>query len=414
MNTERRWPAPWVFSLLILPLGMIVGLNYTALPFLLAKAGLTVDRIATLSAIINLPSVTGLILSPMVDVKLRRRTWLAIATFGTAIAACIYFPLLGASHVLLMAGLIFAGGMVTQLVGAAGGGLMVRMLSSADQPKAGAWNMVGALGGGALSGAMVLWLASRMPLPAVGVCLAAVVAILGFIPFTIHEPPPDPSPWFRGRLKAMGKEISELARSPHRRWGTLLLLSPCSTGAAQSLLPAIASHYGVGGSGVMWINGLGGGAALALGALASTLVPGNWDRRLTYAAAGVTNALAAVLLLAANRPSAYLTGTAVYLTTQGLCWARSVALIVEIVGPKARDASTLYTLLNTAAGVAALYVVWLDGIGFRYFGTHGLLLTDAALNVLVFGIVAAVFISCGLGLRSAPQKSTLESDLTSV
>lgn len=414
MNTQRRWPAPWVFSLLILPLGMIVGLNYTALPFLLAKAGLTVDRIATLSAIINLPSVTGLILSPLVDVKLRRRTWLAIATFGTAIAACIYFPLLGASHVFLMAGLMFAGGMVTQLVGAAGGGLMVRMLSSADQPKAGAWNMAGALGGGALSGAMVLWLASRMALSAVGVCFAAVVAILGFIPFTIPEPAPDPSPWFQGRLKAMGKEISELASSPHRRWSTLLLLSPCSTGAAQSLLPAVASHYGVGGGGVMWINGLGGGAALALGALASTLVPGNWDRRLTYAAAGFTNALAAVLLLAANRPSVYLTGTAFYLTTQGLCWARSVALIVEIVGPKARDASTLFTLLNTAAGVAALYVVWLDGIGFRYFGTHGLLLTDAALNVLVFGIVAAVFINCGLGLRGGPQKPTVESDLNSV
>ena len=73
MSTQYRWPAPWVFSLLILPLGMIVGLNYTALPFLLAKAGLSVDRIATLSSIINLPSVTGLILSPIVDVKLRRK-----------------------------------------------------------------------------------------------------------------------------------------------------------------------------------------------------------------------------------------------------------------------------------------------------------------------------------------------------
>ena len=251
---------------------MIVGLNYTALPFLLAKAGLSVDRIATLSSIINLPSVTGLILSPIVDVKLRRRTWLAIATFGTAIAACIYFPLIGASHALLMATLIFAGGMVTQIVGAAGGGLMVRVLSSTNQSKAGAWTMVGALGGGALSGAMVLWLAARMSLPAAGLCFAAVVAILGYLPFTIPEPAPEPSPWFHGRLATIGKEIWALARSRHRRWGTLLLLSPCATGAAQSLLPAIASHYGVGGSGVMWINGLGGGGALALGALVSTWV----------------------------------------------------------------------------------------------------------------------------------------------
>jgi len=392
---------PWVFSLLILPLGMIVGLNYTALPFLLAKAGLPVDWVATISSIINLPGVLGLIVSPIVDVKLRRRTWLAIGTFGTAITACIYFPLIGSSQAVLMTVLIFAGGMVTFLVVAACGGLMVRVLSLTDQPKAAAWTQVGVLGGGALSGAMVLWLAARMSLFAAGICFGILVAVLGPLAFTIHETAPLPSPWFHGRFATIGKEIWGLVRSRPRRWGTLLLLSPCATGAAQSLLPAIASHYGVGGSGVMWINGLGGGGALALGALASTLVPGTWDRRLTYAAAGVTNALAALFLLMANRPSVYLAGTFFYLATQGLCWARSVALIVEIVGPETRDASTLYSLLNAAVSIPVLYVVWLDGVGFRYFGTHGLLLTDALFNFFVFGIVAVVFMSCGLGLRPA-------------
>jgi len=162
----------------------------------------------------------------------------------------------------------------------------------------------------------------------------------------------------------------------------------------------------------MWINGLGGGGALALGALVSTLIPGTWDRRLTYAAAGVTNALAAVFLLSANRSSVYLAGTFFYLATQGLCWARSVALIVEIVGRETRDASTLYSVLNAAASIAALYVVRLDGVGFRYFGTHGLLLTDALLNFLMFGIVAMVFIARGMGLRSVPDASALESDST--
>jgi len=405
MPTQRRWPAPWVFSLLILPLGMVVGFNSTPLPFLLAKAGVPVDRIASASAIASLPGVVGLFIAPIVDIKLRRRAWLAIGIFGTAIAACIYFPLIGASHVVLMTALIFAGGMVTFLVMAACGGLMVRMLSSTDQPKAAAWIQVGVLGGGALSGAMVLWLVARMPLVAVGFCFAVLTAALGYIPFTIPERAPEPSPWFRGRLVALGREVWGLARSRERLWGSLLLLSPCATGAAQSLLPAIASHYGVGGSGVMWINGIGGGVALALGALCSTLVPGNWDRRFTYAAAGVMNALAAILLLAANRPSVYLAGTAFYLATEGLCAARSVALIVEIVGQEARDASTLYSLLNAAVSLPIVYVTWVDGVGFRYFGMRGLLLTDAALNFLVFGIVAVIFMSCGLGLRSGPQTS---------
>src|SRR5262250_2571649 len=156
MPIQRRWPAPWIFSLHILPLGMIYGFNFTALPFLLAKAGVPVDRIASVSAINLFTGVLGLLTAPLVDIKLRRRTWLAVGTFGTAIAACIYFPLIGASHALLMSVLIFAGGMVTFLVVAACGGLMVRIPSLTDQPKAAAWTQVGVLGGGALSGAMVL------------------------------------------------------------------------------------------------------------------------------------------------------------------------------------------------------------------------------------------------------------------
>ncbi|HLK34531.1 MAG TPA: MFS transporter [Terriglobales bacterium] len=399
MSSPRAWRPPWVFSLLILPLGMVVGFNSTPLPYLLANAGVAVDRIATISSIANSPGVLGLFLAPIVDIKLRRRTWLAIGTFGTALAACLYFPLIRASHLMLMTAVIFAGGIVTFLVVAACGGLMVKLLSATDQSKAAAWSQVGLLGGGGLSGALVLWLVARTSLVTAGFCFAALITLLGFLPFTIPEPPPAQSAWFRGRLATIGREMWLLVRSPERGWGTLLLLSPCSTGAAQSLLPAIASHYGVSASGVMWINGIGGSGALALGAWGGTLIPGIWDRRLTYAGAGVTNALAAVVLLAATRPSVYLVGTALYLATQGLCWARSVALIVDIVGPEARDPSTLYCLLNAAVTVPLLYMIWLDGVGFHHFGTHGLLATDACFNLIVFAIVAGVFITRGMRLR---------------
>jgi MFS transporter, PAT family, beta-lactamase induction signal transducer AmpG len=403
MSSQCRWPAPWVFSLLILPLGMIVGFNFTPLPFLLARAGVPVDRIATVISISTLPGILGLLVAPIVDIKLRRRTWLATGIFGTAIATCLYFPLIGASHLISMTMLIFAGGIASFLVMAACGGLVVRMLTVSDQSKAAAWIEVGLLGGGALSGAMVLWLVARIPLVAAGFCFAGLIALLGPVAFTISEPAPPPSPWFHGRLSVIARGIWSLIRSRSSRWSVFLLLSPCSTGAAQSLLPAIASHYGVGGRGVMWINGLGGGAALALGALCSSLIPANWDRRLTYAGAGVTNALAAILLLTANRPSVYLAGTTFYLLTEGLCAARSVALIVETIGPETQDASTLYALLNAAVSIPITYVIWLDGFGSRHFGTHGLLWTDAALNLVTFAIVATVFVTCGMGLRSAPS-----------
>lgn len=400
MRDVRQWPAAWLFSLLILPLGIVVvGFNFTALPLLLAQAGVAVDRIATISSIVNLPGVIGFLFAPIVDVKLRRRTWLAIATFGTALSVCLYFPLIGTSHLVFMTLLILFGGLVTFLVAAACGGLIVKKLSESEQSKAAAWMMAGQLGGGALGAALILRLAGHMSFGKVGLSTAAVAALPGILAFTIPETPPQASSWFRGRLPQIGKEFWALFRTPGRRWSTLLLVAPGGTGAAQSLLPAVASHYGVGVSGVMWMNGVGGGVLLAVGSLSGALIPGDWDRRLTYAAAGLTNGLAALVLLAANRPSVYLVGTALYLVTEGLCWARSTALMVEIVGVETSDASTLYSVLNAIVTIPLLYMIKLDGFGFSRFGIHGLLGTDALANLLMFSAVALIFLLCGLSFR---------------
>jgi MFS transporter, PAT family, beta-lactamase induction signal transducer AmpG len=400
MPNLRKPPAPWLFSLLILPLGIvIVGFNFTALPLLLAQAGVPVDRIASISSIINLPSVVGSLLAPVVDIKFRRRTWLVLASFGTALTACLYFPLIGASHLVLMTALILAGGLITFLVLAACGGLIVKTLSESAQSRAAAWIMAGQQSGGALGAALILWLALRVPLATVGVCVAALVAGLGLLAFTIPEPLPWPSTRFRDHILQVGKELWSVVHSPQRRWSTLLLFAPVSTGAAQTLLPAVASHYGVGTSGVIWMNGVAGGAMLGLGSLTGAVIPGDWDRRLTYAAAGLTNALAAIVLLVASRPSIYLAGTAFYLLTAGLCWARGIALMVEIVGAETRNASMLFGLLNAIATIPFLYMIRLDGLGFSRFGIHGLLWTDAGANLFVFAVVAVTFIVYGLRLR---------------
>jgi MFS transporter, PAT family, beta-lactamase induction signal transducer AmpG len=192
-------------------------------------------------------------------------------------------------------------------------------------------------------------------------------------------------------------------RSPKRRWSVLLLIAPGSTCAAQSLLPALASHYGVGGTGVMWTNGVAGAVVLALGSLSGVLVPGDWDRRLTYAGAGLTNALGALVLLVANRPSVYFWGTLLYLLTAGFCNARYVALVLDIIGTEGCDTSTWYAALTAAGNIPIVSMIWLEGKSFHSFGTHGLLWTDAAANLVVFVIVAFVFATRGLGIRGAPE-----------
>jgi hypothetical protein len=141
------------------------------------------------------------------------------------------------------------------------------------------------------------------------------------------------------------------------------------------------------------------------------LVPGDWDRRLTYAGAGLTNALGAIVLLVANRPSVYFWGTLLYLLTAGFCNARYVALVLDIIGTEGHDTSTWYAALTAAGNIPIASMIWREGKSFHRFGTHGLLWTDAAANLVVFVIVAFVFATHRLGIRGAPTSRSFKLDI---
>jgi len=403
INRLRSWPSPWIFGVLILPVAVYVGFISTPLPFLLSKAGVSVYQIASIGSLLQIPNILVFLWAPLVDVRLRRRTWLILSAAATALCLWIAQPFVGSQQLYMLTALLLIAGITVSLVLAASGGLMVTTLSADKQPKAAAWNQAGYLAGGALGGALVLWLVTRLPVVLTGFVLAVVLFLPALLAFTLPEKEPEASHWFKGRLSAIGREVGGVLKSPLRRWSTLLLMAPACTGAAQLLLPAIASHYGVGASGVIWINGLGGGIALAGGSLCGALVPAAWDNRIVYAGAGLTNAIAAFVLMAANGAAGYLVGTIFYLATQGLCWARFTALIVEIVGPDTKDASTLYSALSAAGSIPLAYMTWLDGFGSSRLGTHGLLWTDAVGNLIVFAVVVMVFVIGGLKFRHEPK-----------
>jgi hypothetical protein len=315
-----------------------------------------------------------------------------LASFVSAACLAAAMPLVGPQRLALITGLLFAGMAVNVLVSAAQGGLMVGMLSRAGQATASAWTQAGNLGGGALGAGITMWLLARLPLPSAVAATAAMVAVPSLAALTLPEAPPAKSSNWVEHVGKIGKELLTVFHSRRTVWGLLLLASPVSSGAALNLLPAVASHYGVGAQGVMWVNGMAGGLLLALGSLLATLVPGDWDRRLTYAAAGLLNGITSLTLLAGNHPMVYFIGTLLYLITTGFGYARFTALVLDILGPGAHGTSTRYSLFLAAGNLPITYMLWLDGQGFRYFGTHGLFGVDAAGNFLVFLVVAGAWL----------------------
>src|SRR5260370_16536625 len=88
-------PAPWVFGIANLPYGVYSGFIGTAMPYLLRNAGLTVDRIADISAMTLAPAIWYFLWSPLVDVGLRRRSWLILMSALSAgcMLAALLLPL---------------------------------------------------------------------------------------------------------------------------------------------------------------------------------------------------------------------------------------------------------------------------------------------------------------------------------
>lgn len=389
----KRWPPPWLFLILILPGGIFNGFTQTPMPFLLGNAGVAVDRIANISSLLQVPTIIYFLWAPLVDMKLRRRTWLMLASFASAACVGLATPLVGVRHLTAVTALLLVGMTINVMVSSAQGGLMVTTLSRAGQAKASGWTQAGNLGGGALGGGITLWMLQRMPLPLAALLTAAMTALPSTAAFTIAEGLPAKSTNLLDRVRKIGRELIAVFRSRRTLWGLLLLASPVSSGAALYLLPAVASQYGVGGQGVTWVNGMAGGLVLALGSLLATLVPGEWDRRMTYAAAGLLNGLACLTLLAGNRPMVYFTGTVLYLITTGFGYARFTALVMDVLGHGEHGTSTRYSLFLAAGNLPIAYVLWLDGQGFRHFGTHGLFGVDAEGNLLVFALVACAWMT---------------------
>jgi PAT family beta-lactamase induction signal transducer AmpG len=269
---------------------------------------------------------------------------------------------------------------------------MVSSLTRAGQATASGWTQAGNVGGGAVGAGVTLWLLAHVPLSLAVMATVAMAALPSLAALTIQEAPPASSAGFTDHLRSIGKELLTVFRSGRTLGGLLLLASPVASGAALNLLPAVADRYGVGGQGVIWVNGMAGGLVLATGSLLATLLPSDWDRRLTYAGAGLLNALASLTLLAGHRPTVYFTGTVLYLVTTGFGYARFMALVMDVLGPGEHGLSTRYSLFLAAGNLPIAYVLWLDGQGFRRFGTAGLFGVDAAGNLLVFALVAAFWL----------------------
>jgi hypothetical protein len=373
---------------LALPVGIYLGFLTTSLPFLLKKEGSSVEQVATVGAVLRLPALLFFLWAPLVDSGLRRRSWLVLAAAVAGIGLWAGFPRDDAALTQTMIPLLLLTGIAVSIIHVAGGGLIITSLTRFDQAKASAWYEAGKFASAGISAAAILSMTMHLPPALVAGLSGLLLSLPSLVAYAVTELPPQNASRFLDLFKDAKNALTVMLHAPERRWNLALLAGPGGSGAAQALLPVIASRYNVDISGIVWINGILGSLLMAGGALSGRLLPGYWDRRITYGCAGLLNGLSLLILLTGKAPVVYLIGTVLYLTTVGLCWSRYFALLFDTIVPTVNGISASYSILAIIGNVPVVVMLWLDGASFAGFGVPGLVMTDAlgSIIMVVFSI----------------------------
>jgi MFS family permease len=384
--------SPAFFALLVLPYAFTTSVTVLLTPYLLRKYGISVDEIAKVVVVANLPAIWSFFWSPLADVGFRRRTWVAFSAFGAGLAGGAAILGMHGSLAVLTA-LLFVMNAFGGLLSSSCGALLAAMPVGLRGRSAG-WYQGGNTGGAAMGGGLFIWLADHTSLPTLAAVILAVMVLPVLVTLLVQEPPPVRRA-LRPQVVGLAHDMGELFRS-RRTWiGLVFLLSPVGSAAVGNLISGMGQDYRASGNEVLWITGIGGGLLSALGCFIGGIVADKIGRMFAYALAGGLAAIFGLYLgFAPATPFTYAAGYSGYAVAAGFAYAVFTAMVLDIVGHRQHAAASGYAVLNSAGNLPITYMTWLDGLSYQHGGARSLMATDAAANG-GFGVVlllVAVFL----------------------
>jgi MFS family permease len=369
-------PPASIVGLALFPFGLVIGFTITALPFLLTRQGISLDRVASISAVVMSPTFWGWLVCPLLDTGLTRRAYCWLTAVVGAVCVVAGLSVLPLGRLGLTTGMLLVGELAMVMYGNAANGWMAEFLPDDRRGSVAGWTNVANLGGGALGSLAVMSLAPHMRMAWIGVGLAACI-VLGVLP-TIVFPAPRRSAFhvtqvFTDALKATW----EASKRRECLVGFALFLAPVGAAAAINLFSGLGADFHVAEHTVVLVMGAGCAIATSIGALAGGYAANHVPRGYLYlgAAAGIV-AVSLTLALTGHSVAAFIAGALIYNALTGVVYAAFNALGFQLVGRNSAVASTQLALFTAAINAAVVYMTWADGRGYADFGVRGLFLVD--------------------------------------
>jgi MFS family permease len=405
---SSRAPRPWLFALAAAPYGSFNGLVAVGLPYMLHQRGIPVERIAAIEAVVQAPAIWFFLWGPVVDLKLRRRTWLVLLSAATAAFVGAAFVAGAASSLRWITVSLVVASVFNQPVSSAIGGLAAAIVPEDRRGLTAGWSQAGIFGAGVVSGGAMVGLSGHA-LSLAALVATACIIVPSLAVFAIPEPVPEPTSLARN-LASMFRDVRRTLARPEVWLGLLFFASPIGAGALMDLFSAVSSDFHAGTGTVEWVVVLGG-VLTPTGALVGGFICDRMDRWLVYPIAGLTAAFAAgVMTIAPLSPTTFLIGAASYALTIGFCYSAFMALALDLVGSRSVASGTRFTLFMAAVNIPVVYMLRVDGWGHAHFGVRGMLAADAVSNAAF----AVLFLALLYGTRHtrAAGRSAAESAVT--
>ena len=377
---------------LILPFGAMSGYLTVTIAYLLAHAGVSVEKVAALIAFSFLPHTWKFAWAPIADTTLSRKGWYVIAAVlsGAGIWATGAMPATPAGLATLSVVVLVSNVAVTFL------GMSVESLMAYDTPpeekgRAAGWFQAGNLGGSGIGGGAGLWLAQTLPAPWMagailgGACVLCCAALL-----VVPEPVASHREGGLGRaLVNVGRDLWGVAKARIGFLALFLCFLPIGSGAASQLWSAVASDWHASAETVALVTGTLGGVVSAVGCVLGGWICDRMHRQWAYAAYGVLQALCAIAMALAPRTEPnYVTFTMIYALITGLTYAGFSAFVLEAMGTGA--AATKYNVFASLSNTPIAYMTSIDGRAHTRYGPAGMLYTEAAFGF--FGLLLFVVV----------------------
>jgi len=161
-----------------LPFGLYGGVMLGTIPQLLAAQDVPQPDIALVTAIGLSPGFVSFVVSPILDVRLSRRTYAYVLGLATALLLFLALMSTAKANLTVLTLLLFGGQFAVTLYSSAVGGWLGNLVHSEDEARLGAWFAIGNFGGYGATALVGILLVRALPF-AIG---AGILALMVLVP----------------------------------------------------------------------------------------------------------------------------------------------------------------------------------------------------------------------------------------